>query len=233
MLEVRGLHVRYGDFHVVHGVSLHVAAGEVVALLGPNGAGKTTTLRAIHGIVPAAAGEIVYAGRRLDGLSPAARVRLGLGLVPEGRELFPAMSVEEHLELGFVAGRGRRLADARDEVYALFPRLAERRRQAAGSLSGGEQQMLAIGRALMATPALLMLDEPSLGLAPRVVDQVYDTLAALNRRGLTLVLVEQHVYEALTLAHRAYIMTGGEITLHGPAAEVRERPELRASYLAV
>jgi branched-chain amino acid transport system ATP-binding protein len=232
VLDVRGLHVRYGDFHVVHGVSLTAAAGEIVALLGPNGAGKTTTLRAIHGIVPVAGGEVIYAGRRLDGVSPAARVRLGLSLVPEGRELFPLMSVEEHLELGYVAGRGRRLAEAREEVYALFPRLAERRRQAAGSLSGGEQQMLAIGRALMATPALLMLDEPSLGLAPRVVDQVYQTLEALNRRGLTLVLVEQHVHEALALAHRAYIMTGGQIVLHGPAAEVRQRPELRASYLA-
>ncbi|MDR7481574.1 MAG: ABC transporter ATP-binding protein [Armatimonadota bacterium] len=233
MLDVRGLHVRYGAFHVVHGVSLTVGAGEIVAVLGPNGAGKTTTLRAIHGIVPIASGEVTYAGRRLDGASPAVRVRLGLCLVPEGRELFPLMSVEEHLELGFVPGRGRRLAEARDEVYALFPRLAERRRQTAGSLSGGEQQMLAIGRALMATPALLMLDEPSLGLAPRVVAQVYETLEALNRRGLTLVIVEQHVHEALALAHHAYIMTGGQVTLHGSAAEVRDRPELRASYLAV
>jgi len=233
VLDVRDLHVRYGHFHVVHGVSLTAAAGEAVALLGPNGAGKTTTLRAIHGLVPAAGGTITYAGHRLDGVSPAVRVRLGLGLVPEGRELFPLMAVEEHLELGFVPNRGRRLTEARDEVYALFPRLAERRRQAAGSLSGGEQQMLAIGRALMASPALLMLDEPSLGLAPRVVDQVYETLTALNRNGLTLVVVEQHVHEALALAHRAYIMTAGQIVLQGPAEIVRNAPELQASYLAV
>ncbi|MDQ7857331.1 MAG: ABC transporter ATP-binding protein [Armatimonadota bacterium] len=230
---MRGLQVRYGEFVVVQDVSLTVAPGEIVALLGPNGAGKTTTLRAVHGIIPPVDGEITYEGRALHGMPTHERVALGLGLVPEGRELFPGMTVEENLELGHVPGRGPALADSLADVYRLFPLLRERRRQQAGTLSGGEQQMLAIGRALMAAPTLLMLDEPSLGLAPRIVDLLYDTLRLLGERGLALLIVEQYVHEALALAARGYVLESGRIVLHGPSAQLREHPNLQQTYLSV
>ncbi|MER3456262.1 MAG: ABC transporter ATP-binding protein [candidate division GAL15 bacterium] len=233
MLEVRSLEVRYGDFVAVHGISLAVRQGEAVALLGPNGAGKTTVLRAIHGLVPMYSGTLSYKDRSLVGLPTWERVRLGIALVPEGRELFGGMRVEEHLELGFVPGRGRSYDSLRAEVYELFPVLAERRRQVAGTLSGGEQQMLAIARALMSAPELLMLDEPSLGLAPRVVRALYEKLAVLRRRGLTLIVVEQYVHEVLRLADRAYVLEGGRIVLEGGAEGLLRDPRLQRTYLAV
>lgn len=230
MLEVRGIEVRYGEFVAVRGVSLEVREGEAVALVGPNGAGKTTVLRAIHGLVRVCAGEVFYRGRPLVGRSTAERVRLGMALVPEGRELFPGMRVEEHLELGYISGRGESYEALRAEVYELFPVLAERRWQQAGTLSGGEQQMLAIARALMAAPDLLMLDEPSLGLAPRVVRTLYHKLALLRRRGVTLLLVEQHIREALRLAERAYVLQSGHVVLEGEAETVLANPRLRSAY---
>lgn len=233
MLEVRSLEVRYGEFVAVHDVSFVVRKGEAVALVGPNGAGKTTVLRAVHGLVPAFSGHISYQGRSLVGRSTAERVRLGMSLVPEGRELFPGMRVEEHLELGFVPGRGQSYESLRAEVYELFPVLAERRRQLAGTLSGGEQQMLAIARALMSAPDLLMLDEPSLGLAPRVVRALYEKLHFLRHRGLTLVVVEQYVHEALRLADRGYVVEGGRVVLEGEAEALLHDPHLQRKYLAV
>ncbi|MDR5683786.1 MAG: ABC transporter ATP-binding protein [Armatimonadota bacterium] len=233
MLEVVGLHVKYGDFHAVWDATFRVAEGETVALLGPNGAGKTSTLRAVQGLLPLAAGDVRYAGRSLASTSPAARVRVGMALVPEGRELFPLMRVAENLELGFVPGRGRTFADLEAEVYELFPVLRDRRRQLAGTLSGGEQQMLAIARALMASPSLLMLDEPSLGLAPRVVDALYEKLRLLKRRGLTLLVVEQHVHEVLAVAHRGYVMEAGRVVMEGSASDLLDSPHLRTTYLAV
>jgi branched-chain amino acid transport system ATP-binding protein len=210
-----------------------VGRGEVIALLGANGAGKTTTLRAILGLVPAEGGTVVFQGRSLEGLPPHRRVGLGVALVPEGRELFPGMSVAENLELGFPRDGGPGLTERLAFVHALFPVLADRRRQAAGTLSGGEQQMVAIARALMADPALLMLDEPSLGLAPRVVAMLYEKLAVLNEQGTTLLLVEQHVREALRLADRGYVLEGGRVVLEGSAADLRRDPYLRKTYLAV
>lgn len=233
MLEVRSLQVRYGDFVAVHDVSFAVQQGEAVALVGPNGAGKTTVLRAVYGLVPVVAGEILYKGRSLAGCSTAERVRMGMALVPEGREIFPGMRVEEHLELGFVPGRGPSYALLRSEVYELFPILAERRRQLAGTLSGGEQQMLAIARALMSAPELLILDEPSLGLAPRVVRSLYEKLGLLHRRGITLIVVEQYVREALNLADRAYVLEGGRVVLQGPAQPLLQEPHLQSTYLGV
>jgi len=232
MLEVHSLQVRYGDFVAVHDVSFVVREQEAVALVGPNGAGKTTVLRAIHGLVSVFAGQVSYKGRSLLGCPTAERVRLGMALVPEGRELFPGMRVEEHLELGFVPGRGPSYEALRAEVYELFPVLRERRRQLAGTLSGGEQQMLAIARALMSAPDLLMLDEPSLGLAPRVVRTLYEKLHLLHRRGLTLVIVEQYVHEALRLADHGYVLEGGRVVLEGSARALLQDPHLQRTYLA-
>jgi len=232
MLEVQRLTVRFDGFTAVDDVSLAVRAGEAVALLGPNGAGKSTTLRAIHGLLRPQAGAIRFDGQDVTALPVHERVRRGLALVPEGRELFGAMTVDENLDLGWIRGRGSPAA-ARARVHALFPVLAQRRGQAAGTLSGGEQQMLAIGRALMAQPRLLMLDEPSLGLAPRAVDVLYDALAALVQDGLTLLLVEQHIAEALALAHRGYVMVAGRVLLDGSAAALLGDEALRRAYLVI
>jgi branched-chain amino acid transport system ATP-binding protein len=232
VLDVSGLTVRHGAFTAVEDATLTVRAGEIVALLGANGAGKSTTLRAILGLVRPDAGTIRFEGTEIGGLPAHARVRRGLALVPEGRELFPAMTVDENLDLGWTGG-GEPAASLRARVRELFPVLAERRRQLAGTLSGGEQQMLAIGRALMAGPRLLMLDEPSLGLAPRAVDALYDALAALSLNGLAMLLVEQHVGEALALAHRGYVMASGRIELEGPAPALRENDDVRRAYLVV
>src|SRR5262249_4758412 len=217
LLRVDGIEVAYGDLTAVRGATLEIQPGEIVALIGSNGAGKTTTLRAISGLLPLRGGTIDFEGERITGLTPARVVARGIAHVPEGRQLFPTMSVQENLELGARTPESRpRRAETLAQVFALFPRLAERRLQLAGTLSGGEQQMTAIGRALMARPRLLMLDEPSLGLAPIVVTTIFDNLARINAQRTTILLVEQNVLRALRLCHRGYVMENGRITLEGP-----------------
>jgi branched-chain amino acid transport system ATP-binding protein len=234
LLEIRALHVAYGDVEVLRGVELAVREGELVALLGANGAGKTTTLRAVAGLVPARSGEILLRGEPLSRVPAAARAGLGVALVPEGRELWPQLTVEENLLLGAWARTARPRARANlDRVHALFPRLLERRRQLAGSLSGGEQQMCAIGRALMSEPRLLMLDEPSLGLAPIVVDQVFRVVAELHAAGMTVLLVEQNLRKALELAQRGTVLETGQVKLSGTSADLLANPAIRAAYLGL
>jgi branched-chain amino acid transport system ATP-binding protein len=234
MLEVEGIDVFYDDVQVLYGLSFEVRRGEIVALLGSNGAGKTTTLRAITGIRPPRAGQIRFCGQSLVDVPAAARAELGIALVPEGRELWPQLTVLENLELGAYAHRARRnMSRSLQRMFALFPRLAERRRQAAGSLSGGEQQMCAIARALMSEPTLLMLDELSLGLAPVLVDQLMQTIAELHRDGMTILLVEQNLRKALAVAERGVIIETGRLRLEGPSAELAANPEIRSAYLGL
>jgi branched-chain amino acid transport system ATP-binding protein len=234
LLEVDGIDVYYGDVQVLHQLSLEVRDGEIVTLLGSNGAGKTTTLRAIAGLVAPRAGDIRFRGKPLVGAPAAARAELGIALVPEGRELWPQLTVRENLMLGAYHRKARLRAAANlERVLALFPRLAERAGQLAGSLSGGEQQMCAIGRALMSEPALLMLDEPSLGLAPLVVDQVMRTLAELHAGGMTMLLVEQNLRKALEVAQRGAVIETGRMRLQGTSAELAANPDVRAAYLGM
>ncbi len=234
LLSVAGLGVRYGAILAVRDVGLTVDAGEIVALLGANGAGKTTTLSAIVGLVPANAGTVTFDGRAMGGLGTELIVRAGMTLVPEGRRVFPSLSVDENLTLG-AASRGDRAAtaSARQEMFELFPILAERRGQLAGTLSGGQQQQLAIARALMSGPRLLLLDEPSLGLAPQVVDDIFDLIARLRESGLTILLVEQNVAMALDVADRAYVLASGEIVMEGTAAELKASEEIERAYLGI
>ena len=233
-LSVRHLEVRYGDLVGIADVSLDVAEGSVVALLGSNGAGKTTTLNAIAGLVRASAGSIAWRGEAIANLPAYAIVPKGLALSPEGWRLFVGQTVEQNLRLGAsVLADKRRVAELLDHVFAIFPRLAERRRQRAGTLSGGERQMLALGRALMSEPKLLMLDEPSLGLAPAIVDALYDTLKRLHAEGLTLLLAEQSVPLALEIADYAYVLQTGRTVLQGPAAQLAEDPEVQRIYLGI
>ena len=230
-LSVRGLTAGYGEIRVLHGVDLDVPAGRLTAVVGPNGAGKTTLLRALSGLVPRD-GEIRLDGKPLPA-TPAAIVARGLGHVPEGRELFAEMTVRENLELGAWRTPRRERAARLERVVALFPRLGERFGQLAGSLSGGEQQMLAIGRALMLGPRLLMLDEPSLGLAPRLVDSLLAVVHRLPDDGVTVLLVEQNVAKALALAEHAYVIERGRVVLHGPARSLLDSADVRAAYLGV
>jgi branched-chain amino acid transport system ATP-binding protein len=234
MLTVEHLEVRYGDLVGVADVSFDVPEGAVVALLGSNGAGKTTTLNAVAGLVAPSRGVIVWKGDRIERLGATAVVRRGLALSPEGWRLFTKQTVEQNLRLGAVpiADRGR-IPALLDRVYTLFPRLRERARQRAGTLSGGERQMLALGRALMSDPALLLLDEPSLGLAPTVVDALYDTLERLHAAGLTLLLAEQSVSLALEIADYAYVLQTGRTVLQGPAEDLRRNPEVERIYLGI
>src|SRR5580692_954734 len=233
-LAVEHLEVRYGDLVGVADISLKVAAGQVVALLGSNGAGKTTTLNAIAGLVRPAGGGIRWRGEDIFGKPAYAIVSKGLALSPEGWRLFVGQTVEQNLRLGATALADRSRIDALFErVYVLFPRLAERRRQMAGTLSGGERQMLALGRALMSEPHLLMLDEPSLGLAPTVVESLYDTLKTLHRQGLTLLLAEQSIPLALGIADYAYVLQTGRIALEGPAAELEQNEQVQEIYLGL
>jgi branched-chain amino acid transport system ATP-binding protein len=234
VLRVQDLAVFHGPVPALHGVCLEVQAGETVSLLGPNGAGKTTTVKSIVGLLKPRAGSIWLNGRDITGLPPHATVGLGISLAPEGRLLFPDMSVEENLELGAVPPRARvRKREAREEVYALFPRLQARRGQPAGTLSGGEQQMLAIGRALMARPELLILDEPSLGLSPLMVQELFRVLKQLNERGMSILLVEQNVVQALRISRRAYVLELGKIVMQGSGAELQHSDAIRQSYLGI
>jgi branched-chain amino acid transport system ATP-binding protein len=234
LLEVRGIDVAYGDAQVLFGLSLEVQEGEMVALLGSNGAGKTTTLRAISGVRPPRAGDVFFRGEPLSRVPASRRCELGIALVPEGRELWPQLTVLENLELGAYGRAARAHARERlDRVYAMFPRLSERRRQLAGSLSGGEQQMCAIGRALMSGPTLLMLDEPSLGLAPIVVDQVFDVLRELHGGGLTVLLVEQNLRKALEIAGRGVVIETGRVKTAGPADRLLADATIRSAYLGL
>jgi branched-chain amino acid transport system ATP-binding protein len=232
LLRLDAVEVAYGDMTAVSGVSLEVAEGEIVALIGSNGAGKTTTLRAIGGLLRPRRGRIELDGAPITGGTSAQIVARGIAHVPEGRQLFPTMTVLENLELGARTPESRRRRpETLAQVWAVFPVLAERRDQIAGSLSGGEQQMCAIGRALMARPRLLMLDEPSLGLAPVVVAAIFDTLRQINRDGVTILLVEQNVLRALRLAHRGYVLENGAITLSGPSATLLADERVRRAYL--
>jgi branched-chain amino acid transport system ATP-binding protein len=234
LLRLEGLEVGYGDVTAVSDVSLDVRAGETVALIGANGAGKTTTLKAISGLLPLRRGSVLLDGERLDGLSPARVMARGIAHVPEGRQLFPTMTVRENLELGAAGAAARaRRGETLEGVFRLFPRLAERIRQLAGTLSGGEQQMCAIGRGLMARPRLLMLDEPSLGLAPVVVKQIFENLAQINRDGTTILLVEQNVARALGLAHRGYVLENGRIVLSGGCDALLTSPYIKQAYLGL
>ena len=231
LLRLDSVEAGYRDLVAVREVSLEVRAGEVVALIGGNGAGKTTTLRAISGLLPLRRGRIEFEGERIDGRTSAQVVSRGIAHVPEGRQLFPSMSVRENLELG-ARDRGARAATL-ETVFALFPRLRERERQVAGTLSGGEQQMCAIGRGLMARPRLLLLDEPSLGLAPVMVRLIFETLKAINETGTTILLVEQNVARALALSHRAYVIENGRIVLDGPREALQQSPHVKQAYLGL
>ena len=232
MLKLDGVVAGYDDVTCLHGVSLEVRRGEIVTLIGANGAGKSTTLKTVSGLLAPRAGIIEFDGQPIAGRSPDAIVALGLVQVPEGRRVFPELSVEENLRVGayLVANRAK-VRDMLADVYARFPRLAERRRQLAGTLSGGEQQMLAFGRAMMAQPKLLMLDEPSLGLAPRMVDEVMRSIRMFRDSGVTIFLVEQNANLALRLADRAYVMETGQITMTGSGAQLLADARVRASYL--
>ena len=235
MLEVRQIDVRYGKRTSVSQLSLHVKAGEIVTLVGGNGAGKTTTLKALSGLLPLAHGEIWFCGERMDALAPHQILAKGLAHVPEGRMLFKDMSVKAHLELGSLRtpAHAASFNDTLAWVFELFPVLKERSQQLAGTLSGGQQQMLAIARGLMSQPRLLMLDEPSLGLAPIVVDTLVDIIRTLHAKGLSILLVEQRVDLALQLAQRAYVMESGQVMLSGAAADLARDPKVKQAYLGL
>ncbi len=235
MLKLDGVDIYYGNIQALWQVALGVEAGEVITIVGSNGAGKSTILRGITGLIKPRQGSIAFEGRRIDGLSPDQIVRLGVSMVPEGRELFPRMTVQENLELGaaYIDRAYARTADSLEWVLTLFPILRERSRQLAGTLSGGEQQMLAIGRALMSRPKLLMLDEPSLGLAPLLVAGVFRTVQQINREGVTLLLVEQNVRQSLTLAHRAYVLENGRVAMEGKGRELIADKHVKEAYLGL
>ena len=232
LLDVKDIHVFYGNIEAVKGMSFHVNRGEIVCLIGANGAGKTTTLRTVSGLLRPAEGAIFYEGQRIDLVPAHEIVGLGVAQSPEGRRIFPRMSVRENLDMGAFIRRdpdGQR--EDMDRIMDLFPILKERARQAAGTLSGGEQQMLAMGRALMARPKLLLLDEPSMGLAPLVVQTIFDTIRDINDQGMTVLLVEQNAAQALSLAHRGYVIETGRIVLEDEAAALLENEQVRKSYL--
>jgi branched-chain amino acid transport system ATP-binding protein len=231
MLRVSGLKVAYGGIQAVKGVSFEVNEGELVSLIGANGAGKTTTLKAITGTQPAAAGDIQFLGRSIKGQGPWELVKQGLVMVPEGRGTFTRMTITENLQMGaFIRNDNEVEADI-EKVFAIFPRLKERRNQLAGTMSGGEQQMLAMGRALMAKPKVLLLDEPSMGLSPIMVDKIFEVVNDIHQRGTTVLLVEQNASRALELATRGYVMDSGEVTMSGDAKALLNDPKVRAAYL--
>jgi len=231
MLEVHELHVYYGEIHALKGISFEVGQGEIVTLLGNNGAGKTTTLRTLSGLLAPRTGEVRLDGASLVGVAPHAIVGRGITHVPEGRRIFNRLTVVENLEMGAYTRSDPDVGADMDRIFGVFPRLKERRAQVAGTLSGGEQQMLAIGRALMARPRLLLLDEPSMGLAPVIVEQIFDTVQRINREGVTILLVEQNAAMALAIAGRGYVLETGGIVLEGPAGALADNPEVRRAYL--
>jgi branched-chain amino acid transport system ATP-binding protein len=239
ILELKNLHVRYGKVEALHGCNLKVEAGQIVTVIGPNGAGKSTMLNAIMGALPttgSVSGDIHYLGRDVGNLKPEARVALGMCLVPESRELFSSMSVEDNLQLGAYSRKkagDRNYMDQLPTVFELFPRLLERRKQAAGTLSGGERQMLAVGRALMAKPRLLMLDEPSLGLAPLITKEIFRTISSLRKTGVATLLIEQNARAALQVADFGYVLETGDMALAGPAAELAANPQVIETYLGL
>jgi branched-chain amino acid transport system ATP-binding protein len=231
MLELRDIHVSYGSIRALNGVSLRVDDGELVALIGSNGAGKSTTLKTISGLLRARQGALLYEGQEITRAPTDRIVALGISHCPEGRRIFGRLSVRENLLLGAVRLKGESLRADLERVYELFPILKERLNQAGGTLSGGEQQMLAIGRALMSRPRLLLLDEPSLGLAPLLVERIFGVIRELKRQGMTMLLVEQNVHHALDVADRAYVIETGRVTLDGPAAELKHNSQIEQSYL--
>jgi len=233
LLAVRDLRVAYGGIQAVKGLSLHLDAGELVCLIGANGAGKTTTLKAISGLLPPQGGEIVYQGQSVVGQGAWRLPEQGLVMVPEGRGIFTRMSIDENLRMGAYLRRDREVEADIEAVYQRFPRLKERMTQLAGTLSGGEQQMLAMGRALMARPKLLLLDEPSMGLSPIMVDAIFDVIRDIARQGVTVLLVEQNAHRALEMADRGYVLESGELVLAGPASELLDNPQVQAAYLGV
>ena len=231
MLEVNNLHVSYGGIRALRGVSVEVPDGKIVTLIGANGAGKSTTLKTVSGLMRSRGGAIEFMGRSIASTAPHKIVELGIAHVPEGRRIFTAMTVEENLDMGAFTSKGADIDAHKERVFEQFPRLKERRKQIAGTLSGGEQQMLAMGRALMSKPKLLMLDEPSMGLAPILVEQVFDIIASLHKAGTTILLVEQNAEMALSIADRAYVMETGRITLSGTGKELAASEEVQKAYL--
>ena len=234
LLEVKDVHTYYGNIEALKGISIEVEEGEIVTLIGSNGAGKSTTLRSISGLTPPREGSIRFDGAEFGETPPQEIVQRGISQSPEGRRIFSRMTVRENLELGAYLRRDdEKIAKDLDRVFELFPRLKERERQKAGTMSGGEQQMLAIGRAMMAQPKLLLLDEPSMGLAPVLVERIYETIAEINKQGTTILLVEQNANFALDVSKRAYVLETGRITLEGPAETLRHDPKVEQSYLGV
>jgi branched-chain amino acid transport system ATP-binding protein len=234
LLTMEGVRANYGDFQALFNVTLEIRAGEIVTLIGANGAGKTTTLRVVSGLLPSRHGRLRFEGQDISKLPPHEIVVRGVSHVPEGRQLFPHMSVEENLALGAYIRRARsRLKDAMEEQFELFPRLKERRRQLAGTLSGGEQQMVAIARGLMTAPRLLLLDEPSLGLAPKIVEEVFAKVQQIGKSGVTVLIVEQNVVDGLSISDRGYVVENGEITLQGTPKELLGNEQIRAAYLGL
>ena len=231
MLTVRDIHVYYGAIHAVKGVSFDVGEGEIVSLIGANGAGKSTILKTISGLLRTRTGSVLFEDCEIKSVAPHRIVQLGVAHVPEGRRVFSRMSVEENLEMGAYTQVKAALVDSLDDVFMRFPRLKERRRQAAGTLSGGEQQMLALGRALMSRPKLMMLDEPSMGLAPKLVEQIFDIIRELNREGVTILLVEQNALMALSIATRGYVLETGRIALAACADELLHNEAVKKAYL--
>ncbi len=232
LLEFRGVNTHYGDLHVLKDVNYTIGTGEIVCLLGGNACGKSTTMKTIMGVVRPTSGTVLFAGQPIERLATAERVRRGIAPVLEARRLFPRMTVFENLEMGaYTQKRGPAFEADLERVYTLFPRVKERRAQVAGTLSGGEQQMVAIGRALMARPRLICMDEPSMGLSPLFVEQVFDIVQTINRQGVTIFMVEQNAAMALSIAHRAYVLQTGVVVLSGTAAELRENEDVRQAYL--
>jgi branched-chain amino acid transport system ATP-binding protein len=232
MLEFRNVNTYYGDLHVLKNVNYTLGAGEIICLLGGNACGKSTTMKTIMGIVRPTSGEVIFEGQRIDKLSTAERVRRGIAPVLEARRLFPRMTVFENLEMGaYTRKKGAEFDQDLERVYELFPRVKERRDQQAGTLSGGEQQMVAIGRALMARPKLICMDEPSMGLSPLFVEQTFETIQHINRQGVTIFMVEQNAAMALSIAHRAYVLQTGVVVLSGLASELRENEQIKSAYL--
>jgi branched-chain amino acid transport system ATP-binding protein len=231
MLELTEIHTYYGNIEALKGVTLAVEEGECVTLIGSNGAGKSTTLRSISGLTPARQGQVTFEGKEITRTAPQDIVQLGISQSPEGRKCFPRMTVRENLDMGAYLRRDKSVSEDLDRVFELFPRLQERERQKAGTMSGGEQQMLAIGRALMARPRLLLLDEPSMGISPILTERIYDTIAEINRQGTTILLVEQNANFALGVSQRGYVLETGKVVLSNDSASLKEDPEVQKAYL--